>query len=204
MVTCCQEWPLKCQVPTPGKAPGGPNTHTLDGLGAVTPVRAVLSACVGHLLATAHLIPFQRSRYPPARLMAQTSLAESALTAKSKPDKPRGSETACHFPCSHRAATGRPVAGLPLPPAPPTAQAAVLLGLVTAYVAGPHCGALIAMGEHDPPARAGGRLGDWGRGERKSHRTGRRTDQDPDRPSRHGDLISVQGKAGPNQNQYES
>ncbi len=65
-------------------------------------------------------------------LTAQASFAESALTAPSHPDSPLGSPMARHDPCCHRAAVGLPVAGLPLPPAPPTAQPAVLPGLATA------------------------------------------------------------------------
>jgi hypothetical protein len=70
-------------------------------------------------------------------LTAQASFAESALTAPSHPDNPLGSLMARHDPCCHRAPVGLPVAGLPLPPAPPTAHAAVLPGLATATYAEP-------------------------------------------------------------------
>src|SRR5215472_13209719 len=134
LVTCAHEWPLKCQVPTPGKAPGPPNTQTLDGLSAVTPVSCLGRPFFGsgHRLATDHFVPFQCSANPFCRLTAQASLAESALIAPSHPVRPLGSEAARHRPFLHRATVGRPVAGLPLPPAPPAVHAAPFPGAVTA------------------------------------------------------------------------
>src|SRR5215472_11761383 len=134
LVTCAHEWPVKCQVPTPGNCPGPPNTQTSEGLMAVTPVSSLRWPCLiaGHRLATDHFVPFQRSAKAVCRLTAQASLAESALIAPSDPVRPLGNGTGRHRPLLHRATAGRPVAGLPVPPAPPAAQAMPLPGAVTA------------------------------------------------------------------------
>src|SRR5215472_16875037 len=80
-VILCQVVPLRCQVPRPGFAPGAPNTHTLVGLNAVTPVSSLLSPCAGsgHFLATDQAVPFQCTAYPVSWLTAQASLWAGVL-----------------------------------------------------------------------------------------------------------------------------
>jgi len=60
-VTLCQVLPTRCQVPSPGLAPGPPNTQTFVGLNAVTPVNRRTSCDSGHVLATDQDMPFQYS-----------------------------------------------------------------------------------------------------------------------------------------------
>src|SRR5215472_1269658 len=123
-VTLCQMDPRRCQVPRPGEAPGAPNTHTLVGLKAVTPVSSLLSPCAGsgHLLATDQAVPFQRSAYPVSWLTAQASFWAGVLTAPRAPVSPLGRVAACQLLPFHRSATGAPGVR-PDRSVPPTAQA---------------------------------------------------------------------------------
>src|SRR5207248_11174166 len=107
-VTLVHVVPLRCQVPRPGFAPGAPNTHTLVGLKAVTPVSSRGSCGSGHFLATDQVVPFQCSAYPVSWLTAQASFGAGVLTAPRVPVSPPGRMVACHFVPFHRAASGAP------------------------------------------------------------------------------------------------
>src|SRR5215469_2440016 len=124
-VILCQVVPRRCQVPMPGLAPGAPNTQTLVGLNAVTPVISVASWCSGHVLATDQDVPFQCSAYPVSWLTAQASFGAGVLTEISVPASPLGSVVACQLVPVQCSASGAPGV-LPDRSVPPTAQALVL------------------------------------------------------------------------------
>ena len=130
-VTLVHVVPCRCQVPAPGLAPGAPNTQTLAGPNAVTPVSSCGSGVSANCLATAHFVPFQCSTYPPRLLTAQMSALPGALTAAISFVRPLGS-VACFqavpFQCS---ASGAPAVA-PLRSVPPNAQAFFLAGATTA------------------------------------------------------------------------
>src|SRR5215470_10388957 len=122
-VTFCQVVPLRCQVPKPGFAPGAPNTHTLVGLNAVTPVSSWASGGDSlNVLATDHFVPFQCSTYPVSWLTAQASFWAGVLTAPRVPVSPLGRVAACQLVPFHRSAAGAPGVA-PDRSVPPTAQA---------------------------------------------------------------------------------
>src|SRR6185437_7133509 len=123
-VTLRQVLPRRCQVPMPGNAPEPPNTQTLVGLNALTPVISVASWCSGHVLATDHDVPFQCSAYPVSWLTAQASLLAGVLTAPRVPVSPLGRVAVCQLVPFHRTASGAPFV-LPDTSVPPTAQALV-------------------------------------------------------------------------------
>jgi hypothetical protein len=98
-----QDLPLKCHVPKPGAAPGPPNTQTLLGLNAVTPVSSPKP--VNRFDAADQLVPLKCRMYPPWSLTAQTSLADGALAALIVSVSPPGSVLAFQLlPCQCSAA----------------------------------------------------------------------------------------------------
>jgi hypothetical protein len=108
--------PSKCHVPAPGcLRPLVPNTQTLDGLSAVTPVKRVPAFQLPRG-ATRQRVPFQCSTEPPRKVTAQMSLRDGALAAVIQLCGPAGIGTALGIPFLIRSAFGVPWPPMLLPP----------------------------------------------------------------------------------------